>query len=159
MPKLRTEHAKDARNGALLIEAIMTRVDDLPGVFGKPDYKRVRGVTARVISDPQYALFVSYEDDEPILFVAGYLTQELHNFNRYGCIDVVLAADSSKSSQFMAAAIRNSFDQFAQWAFKEGAKRITVGHTSMSADAKTIGKLLKRWGYTSVGELFVLEAP
>ncbi len=125
MPELRTIHAKDTRNGALFIEAVMTRVGAFPGVCGEPDYERVRSMTARISSDPQYAMFVSYEDDQPILFVAGYVVPELHNYNLHGCIDVILAPNGDGPSPSMAAAMRNSLDQFAHWAFEEGAKRIS----------------------------------
>lgn len=158
MSKLHIKHATDARSGAMLMETIMTRADDIPRIHGPPDYQRVRTMTARVISDPQYALFVASVDDDPILFIAGYVCEELHNYNLYGCVDFVLAPNKVNTGHVMEKALHDSFDKFARWAFDKGAKRITAGHTSMSTGAKTLGKLLPRWGYTSIGEVFVLEA-
>lgn len=159
MSELHIEHVTDAHSGALLMQTVMARANEFPCVYGEVDYDRVRTLTSRVISDPQYALFMASVDGEPILFLAGYLCEEMHNHNLYGCIDLVLSPDRNKTSSFMMAAMRNSFDKFARWAFDKGAKRVTAGHSSMSASARKMGKLLPRWGYTSVGELFVLEAP
>ncbi len=158
MSELHIEHATDARNGALLIETVMSRADEFPCVYGKADRDRVRTMVARVISDPQYALFVAYVNDKPILFIAGYLCKELYNHNLYGCIDLILSPDKAESSPFMLKALHDSFDDFARWAFDKGAKRITAGHTNMSATGETIEKLLLRWGYVHAGRLFVLEA-
>ncbi len=152
-----TRRIEDVASAARLIETVMTRAPTIPNVVGEVVYERVRQVTARAISDPNYAMFVTTVDRVPCLYTGGFISQELHNYNKIGNLTLIIAPLNCHGKQRIRSTLHDALNVFTCWAFAKGVKRVILGHDSMMNHSDVIGKLMSRWGYTRVGEVYMME--
>ncbi len=157
MSNVKTLQVLDVRTAAHLIRTIMTRGPTVPNVAGKIIYERIRQMTARAISDPNYAVFVTTVDRVPCLYTGGYISQEIHNYDTIGNLTLIIAPLNCYGKQKIRSTLRDALDVFTCWVFSRGAKRVVLGHDSMMDHSDVIGKLMNRWGYTRVGEIYMME--
>ncbi len=155
---IRTERIHDIRRAAHLISVIMERRDELPGMHGDIIYERVRETTACALNDPAYAMFVTTVDRVPCLYTCAYLSQGFYNYDIHGVLEVIIAPKNCYGKQRIRLTMRDAINVFTCWAFANKAKYVTLGHNSMVAHSDMIGKLIQRWGYTRVGELYMMRA-
>jgi len=142
---------KDANLGAHFMDTAMSRAPDAV-------YERVREMVGRCIIHPDYALFLALVGGRPSLYLAGYIAIELHNYDKVGSLEIILSPRDAYGKGKIRQTMRASFSEFTRWSFDNGAKRVILGHNSMVKHADVIGKLLHRWGYTRIGELYAMEA-
>ncbi len=155
---IKTLQVLDVQSAARLIETIMKRGSTMPNVAGEVVYERVRQIIARTISDPNYAVFVTTVDRVPCLYTGGYITQEMHNYDLIGNLSLIIAPLNCYGKQKIRSTLRDALNVFTCWAFSKGAKRVILGHDSMIDHSDIIGKLMNRWGYTRIGEIYMMEA-
>ncbi len=154
---VKTQRILDVATAARLIDTIMTRGPTIPNIAGEIVYSRVRQMIARTISDPNYAAFVTTVDRVPCLYTGGHITQEMHNYDNVGHLTLIIAPLNCYGKQKIRSTLRDALNVFTCWVFSKGAKRVMLGHDSMMDHSDVIGKLMNRWGYTRVGEIYMME--